>query len=230
MAGVLRGQVTGFVASCRAMTADCGSGGRWFESTQLYRVFAQNRCDGPCCRCGTRCFLEKVYVALQATCSSHHFHRADFHTRNILCACGAGTKRCADGKNQRLPDHNPVPERSCERRQRPAPPCFSNHEISELGRFFGQRRMAGARTRGNSKGASGSPTSWYLGCSAGTLSRRDTQGLESRCDGQAHLALHVISRSARWRGRNARSPSPPGCLRYRLKTGWRFEAVHDSSF
>jgi hypothetical protein len=61
-------------------------------------------------------FLEKVYVALQATCSSHHafFHRADFHTRNILWACGAGTERYADGKNQRLPDHNPVPERSCE--------------------------------------------------------------------------------------------------------------------
>jgi hypothetical protein len=61
-------------------------------------------------------FLEKVYVALQATCSSHHafFHRADFHTRNILCACGAGTERYADGKNQRLPRHNPVPERSCD--------------------------------------------------------------------------------------------------------------------
>ena len=61
-------------------------------------------------------FLEKAYVPLQATRSSHHafFHRADFHTRNILCACGAGAERYADGKNQRLPDHNPVPERSCE--------------------------------------------------------------------------------------------------------------------
>src|SRR5215469_14955751 len=29
-----------------------------------------------------------------------------------------------------------------------------------VGRFFGQRRIAGARTRGNSKGASGSSTSW----------------------------------------------------------------------
>src|SRR5215469_2356006 len=28
----------------------------------------------------------------------------------------------------------------------PAPPCFSNHEISELRRFFGQCRIAGART------------------------------------------------------------------------------------
>jgi len=49
-------------------------------------------------------FLEKVYVALQATCSTHHafFHRADFHARNILCACGTASKRDADGKNQRL--------------------------------------------------------------------------------------------------------------------------------
>jgi len=29
-----------------------------------------------------------------------------------------------------------------------------------VGRFFGERRIAGARTRGNSKGASGSSTSW----------------------------------------------------------------------
>jgi hypothetical protein len=54
-------------------------------------------------------FLEKVYVALQATCSSHHafFHRADFHTRNILCACATGSERYADSKNQRLEHRNP---------------------------------------------------------------------------------------------------------------------------
>jgi len=54
-------------------------------------------------------FLEKVCVALQATCSSHHafFHRADFHTRNILCACGTCSERCADSKNRRLQHHNP---------------------------------------------------------------------------------------------------------------------------
>ena len=55
-------------------------------------------------------FLQKVYVALQATCSSHHafFHRADFHTRHILCACGTGTERHADGKNQRFQHDNPA--------------------------------------------------------------------------------------------------------------------------
>jgi hypothetical protein len=57
-------------------------------------------------------FLEKVYVALQATRSSHHalFNRADFHTRNILCACGTGNERYGDSKNQRLQHHNPVGE------------------------------------------------------------------------------------------------------------------------
>jgi hypothetical protein len=36
------------------------------------------------------------------------------------------------------------------------------------------------------------------------------------------LALHVISRSARWRGRNARSPSPPASSLYRscLRCQW----------
>jgi len=54
-------------------------------------------------------FLEEVYVALQATRSSHHvfFHRADFYTTNILCACGTGSERYADSKN-RLQHHNPV--------------------------------------------------------------------------------------------------------------------------
>jgi hypothetical protein len=129
-------------------------------------------------------FLEKVYVALQATCSSHHvfFRRADFHTRNILCACGAGTERYADGKNQRLPDHNPVPERPCE--------AATPQEAARLGRL----RPASAITRlvnwGDfsasvesqeralaeiQKALPDHQLHGYLGCSAGTLSCRDTQ-------------------------------------------------------
>src|SRR6516162_6624265 len=58
---------------------------------------------------------------------------------------------------------------------RPAPPYFSKHEIRELGRSFGQRRIAGARTAEIQKTLPDHQLYGYLGCSAGTLSRRDTQ-------------------------------------------------------
>jgi len=123
-------------------------------------------------------FLEKVCVALQATCSSHHafFHRADFHTRNILCACGPGTERYADGKNQRLPDHNLVPERSCEAatpgRLRPTSASTRFVNWGDLSASVESQEHAPAEIQ---KTLPDHQLYGYLGCSAGTLSRRDTQ-------------------------------------------------------
>ena len=129
-------------------------------------------------------FLEKVYVALQATCSSHHafFHRADFHTRNILCACGAGTERYADGKNQRLPDHNPVPERSCEAATPPEAarlgrlrPASAITRLVNWGDFSASVESQSTHSRKFKRRFRITNFMGYLGRSAGTLSRRDTQ-------------------------------------------------------
>jgi hypothetical protein len=163
-------------------------------------------------------FLEKVYVALQATCSSHHafFHRADFHTRNILCACGAGTERYADGKNQRLPDHNPVPERSWEAATAPDAarlgrlrPASAITRLVNWGDFSASVESQEHALAEIQKALPDHQLHGYLGCSAGTLSRGTLNrlGISLRRSGPL-LALHVISRSTRWRGRNARSPSP----------------------
>jgi hypothetical protein len=126
-----------------------------------------------------------------------------------LCACGAGTERYADGKNQRLPDHNPVPERSCEAatpagaallQQSRISGDFSarvewqEHALAEIQRALPDHQLHG-----------------YLGCSAGTLSRRDAQSawnlaatVKPTIGPSRHFKISPLARPLR-----ARSPSPP---------------------